>query len=88
MTAQRIPVSDGAVPFLDSLLRIEEAAPWLKMSISELRDKSGNGPLDIPVVKLGTRTWLYHPRSVLGKFAERSGAPRNLMSAYETETRL
>jgi len=69
------------VPHLDDMLTREQAAAWLHMTVRDLAAKSAGLKPKIPVFKLGHKTVLYHPRTVIAKMANDAGVPAHLIAA-------
>lgn len=66
---------------LDDMLTAEDAAPWLKISVRELRAKSKGHRPAIPVFKINSRVHRYHPRTIIAKFQRDAGMPESLIAA-------
>lgn len=66
---------------LDDMLTVEEAAPWLKMSVKDLRAKSkGRKPI-VPPFRMTAKTIRYCPRIVIAKLAADAGIGQELIAA-------
>lgn len=76
-----------SVPFIDRMLTAEEAAQWLGMTKRSLLAKSKGRWSSIPAVWLNARTVRFHPRTIIAKRAQDSGARPEFVSAMFGERR-
>lgn len=66
---------------LDSMLTTAEAAPWLRLSVRELRSKSKGRFSEIPAFRINSKVVRYCPRVIIAKLASDAGVPAQVITA-------
>jgi hypothetical protein len=76
----------AAIPiYLDGLYTRDEAAQWLRMAPRKLAELSRGRRPRIPSVRISNKIVLYHPRTILAKYAEDQGVkPATIAASFST----
>lgn len=68
-------------PSLDSMLLPSEAASWLRMGEANLRKLSPDFKPVIPAFRVGGKTTLFHPRTIIAHLAKKNGVSEAVIAA-------